>query len=356
MTKVAILIENNFEDSEFQVPNQALTEAGAEVVILGSRMNDEYEGKRGNISLKPDATATEVRAEDFDAIVIPGGAAPDRIRTNPHAVRLVMNAIALGKIVAAVCHGPQVLIEADQLRDKRATGYKAIRKDIQNAGATYINEPVVTDGNILTSRQPGDLPLFTATILKRLGLNLENAELPEISDETYEWWRLGEIWGGSQRDEIVNALHTAISGESYTAKTFDEYSKKAIDSELKLVLIEICTAKKDNIQILQNRLAAFNETNSWQEMAVDALANFQTWLQSNQDDMAIMRRALGDLQTGVVDCNNLCSQITDPASVKVLTQVANSLMSFEERLSDLYRARAGKDVQPPTPTTIPAVG
>ena len=104
----------------------------------------------------------------------PGGHAPDHIRVNDQAVRLVINAMAQGKLIAAVCHGPQVLVEADQLRDKQATGFRSIRKDMQNAGATYIDEPVVVDGNLITSRRPGEgLPMFTTMILSRLGLPMD---------------------------------------------------------------------------------------------------------------------------------------------------------------------------------------
>lgn len=354
--RVAILIEEMFEDSEFTIPYTALKQALANVVVLGSRMNDEYHGKAGKITVKPDATATEVRSEDFDAIVIPGGIAPDRIRANPNAVRLVMNAMAQGKLIAAVCHGPQVLIEADQLRDKQATGFRAIRKDIQNAGATYINEPVVVDGNLITARQPSDLPMFTATILSRLGLSIDTLVLPDLSDRTFEWWKIAEGWGGSTRSDIVNALNTAISGEHYTYKAFDQYATRTTDSELRLVLREICTTKQQHIQLLEARLVAFNEQVSWQAMGSEALATLQSWLQSNDDDRAILRRALGDLQTGVVDAYHLCSQLTDPLTVELMTQVEENLSRHEQRLSDLYRARLGDNVQPPMPTTMAIVG
>jgi protease I len=201
--RVAILVENNFEDSELQVPCAALSQAGASICLIGSRMNDEYKGKQGKVTVKPSATATEVRAQDFDAIVIPGGAAPDRIRTNPNAVRFVMEAMDAEKPVAAICHGPQLLIEADRLRGKTATGFLAIRQDMENAGVNYINEPLVIDGNLITSRQPGDLPIFATAILDRLGLTIANMPLPNTGDSTYEWWKLGEAWGGSSRSDIV---------------------------------------------------------------------------------------------------------------------------------------------------------
>jgi protease I len=351
--RVAILIEKNFEDSEFQVPYTALTQAGAEIVVLGSRMNDEYKGKRGKVTIKPDATATEVAAEDFDAIVIPGGAAPDRIRTNPNAVRLVVQAMDEGKPVAAVCHGPQVLIEADRLRGRRATGFLAIRKDMENAGATYVNERLVIDGNLITSRQPGDLPIFATAILARLGLTIENLTLPDVSEHHYEWWKLGEAWGGSSRSDIVKALNAAIAGEHYTSKTFEHYAEHASNSELRSLLQELGTTKKHNITRLETRLADFNERASWQAAGGEVYANLQNLVQSG-DDVAIMRRALGELQTGVVDAYNLSVQLTDPLTADLLMEVEANLAQCEQRLADFYRSRLGKNPQPPIPTAVTA--
>ena len=354
--RVAILLEDKFEDSEFQIPYTALKGAGVTVTILGARMNDEYQGKRGEVLAKPDATATEVRSEDFDAIVIPGGMAPDRIRANPNAVRLVMDAMAQNKIVAAVCHGTQVLIEADQLRGKQATGYQSIRKDMQNAGATYINEPVVVQGNLITSRRPSDLPVFTTTLLTRLGLSLAPTEMPDITDQTYEWWKLGEAWGGSTRLDIVNAINTALTGEHYTLKAFEQYVERASDQELKVVLAEVRKTKHQHVQLLEQRLAAFNEQPSWQTIGSEAYATLQGWLQSNEDEMAILRRAIGDVQTGVVDAYRLCTQLTDPITVEIMEQIESNLARHEERLGDLYRARMGSAVQPPMPTTFSVFG
>lgn len=352
--KVAILIENGFEDSEFKIPYTALRQAKAQVWVLGARMNEEYKGKRGKETVKPDATVTEVRSEDFDAIVIPGGTAPDKIRTNPNAVRLIMNAMAQDKIVAAVCHGPQVLIEADQLRGKQATGFRSIRKDMQNAGATYIDESAVVDGNLLTSRQPGDLGMFSTILLSRLGLDIEGATLPNEGDRTFEFWKLAETWGGSSRLEIVNALNTAITGEHYTTKVFEQYQEQANDMEIKTVLSEIIAAKRQNIQLLEQRLKTFDEEVSWQALGSEAVATLQGWLQSS-NDMDILRRALGDLQTGVVDAYHLSIQLTDPSTVSVLSQVEHNLSILEMRLSDLYRARIGDEMIPPKPTTFALV-
>jgi protease I len=356
--RVAILVENNFEDSEFQIPYTALNLAGIETVVVGSRMNDEYKGKQGKVTLTPSATATEVRAEDFEAIVIPGGAAPDRIRTNPNAVNLVREAMDLGTTIAAVCHGPQVLIEAERLRGKRATGFLSIRKDLENAGADYVNEPLVVDRNLITSRQPGDLPIFTNKILNCLGVeNVTRSEAnkpPSTKDalaQNYEWWKLGEAWGGSSRSDIVKALNSAITGEYYTAKTFENYAVKISDRESRSLLEEIYTIKQANIAKLETRLAAFNEQLPWLASSRETYANLQNLVQSN-DDVKILRKALGEVQTSVINIYNLAIQLTDPITVAIFMDVEASLSKYEIHLGNLYRARLGKNPQPPIPTAM----
>jgi protease I len=351
-TRVAILIESGFEDSEFQVPYTALKRTDADVVVLGTRMNEEYKGKRGKVSIKPDATTTEVLSDDFDAIVIPGGHAPDRIRTNDHAVKLIMDAMAQEKLIAAVCHGPQVLIEADQLRGKEATGFRAIRKDMQNAGVTYIDEPVVVDGNLITSRRPGDLPLFTTMILGYLGLSMDES-LPDPADESYDWWELGAKWGGSSRQDITNVINTALVGERYTMGAFRQYNERINDPETNMVLSEILAVKESHIERLEVRLRRLGETVTWQAIGSEAFATLQGWLQSS-DEKEILRRALGDLQTGLVDASHFSAQLTDPVTSDLLDQIASNLSRLEERVGDLYRARLGRNVEAPMPTTMAA--
>ena len=128
-------------------------------------MNETYTGKQGKAIHQSRRDDDGSARRDFDAVVIPGGMAPDTMRTNMKTVRFVQDAVEQGKLVAAICHGPQVLIEGDFLKGRRATGFRAIRKDMQNAGANYVDEPLVVDGNIITSRSPSDLPIFTAAIL-----------------------------------------------------------------------------------------------------------------------------------------------------------------------------------------------
>ncbi len=354
--RVAILIENHVEDSEFQIPYAALQEAGAEVTVLGSRVNETYTGKQMKLSIKADATTTDARAEDFDAVVIPGGMAPDKMRTNMKTVRFVADAFNSGKVVAAVCHGPQVLIEADLLRGKRATGFRAIRKDMQNAGANFENTPVAADGNLLTSRRPGDLALFTSAILKRLGLSIKGKSLPDELDERGDAARqLAEEWGGSTKDEIVDGLNTAIRGERYAHKAFEHYADKATDPAVKSLFAEIVANKAHHIALLEARLSAVGGKEDMQAAGGGAWATLKSWIQSS-DDMALLRNALGDLQTGVVDAFNLTNQFTDPATAAVFDEIEIDLAKHEQLVADHYHARlAGGKSEPAAPTTGAAV-
>lgn len=353
--RVAILIENHVEDSEFQIPYTALPEAGAEVTVLGSRLSETYTGKQGKVSQEADATTTDARPEEFDAVIIPGGMAPDKMRTNMKTVRFVQEAMRQGKLVAAVCHGPQLLIEGDLLRGKRATGFRAIRKDMQNAGADYQNAPVVTDGNLITSRRPSDLALFMAAILRRLGLSPKKVELPDEHDTTAEWWPLAEAWGGQTREEIIDAINTAIRGERYALTAFEQYTEKATDAEVKSLFAEIVENKRSHVQMLESRLAALGGQLDLQATGSGAWATLKSWLQSS-DDTSLLRRAMGDLQTGVVDAFNLTNQFTDPLTAALFDQIEIDLARHEQRVADLYHARfAAKPAEPAQPTTGAAV-
>ncbi|MGH9942004.1 MAG: DJ-1/PfpI/YhbO family deglycase/protease [Pyrinomonadaceae bacterium] len=354
--KVAILIEQHVEDAEFQLPYNALREAGAEVTVLGSRTNEKYIGKQQKLSIEADMTTTEARAADFDAVIIPGGMAPDRMRTNMKTVRFVQDAMEQGKLVAAVCHGPQVLIEGDLLKGKRATGFRAIRKDMQNAGANFENAPLVTDGNLLTSRRPGDLPIFTTAILNQLGLSAEGRPVFDVNNQQADWWQLGEGWGGSTKAEIVDALNTAIRGERYALTAFEHYADKAVaDAALKSFFGEVCEDKRRHLQLLEARLAELGEKESFQAAGSGAWATLKSWIQSS-DEVSLLRRALGDLQTGVVDAYNLSVQLTDPATTAIFDEIEIDLARHEQQAADRYHARLGdQEAKPAQPSTGAAV-
>jgi len=157
--RIAILIEDEFEDRELTGPLDALRAAGATVTIVGPSAGVEYRGKRGH-AVAADLAAGAARVNDFDALVIPGGHAPDRMRMRHAMVDLTRDANERGKLIAAICHGPQMLISANALRGRTLTCWPSIAIDVKNAGGLYVDKPVVEDGNIITSRKPDDVPLF----------------------------------------------------------------------------------------------------------------------------------------------------------------------------------------------------
>jgi protease I len=166
--RVAILAEEDFEDSELIEPMRALKGTGARVLIVGSGSQETYRGKRGSATARVDATADKVKAEDFDAVIVPGGYAPDKMRLHQSMIDLIRKAHDLGKVVAAICHGPQLLISAEIVKGRRVTSWPSIALDLRNAGADWVDEPVVQDENLITSRKPADLPRFNKAIIKAL--------------------------------------------------------------------------------------------------------------------------------------------------------------------------------------------
>ena len=163
--RIAILAEEDFEDSELTEPLKAMKDAGADVVVVGSGSRREYSGKRRVATVAVDTDADKVTADDFDAVIIPGGYAPDRMRLHQSMVDIVRRMHDSGKVVAAICHGPQLLISADIVRGRRVTSWSSVAIDLKNAGAVWVDEPVVQDGNIITSRKPDDLPGFNKAII-----------------------------------------------------------------------------------------------------------------------------------------------------------------------------------------------
>ena len=156
-----------FNVFEFWYPYYRLKEAGAEVVVVGSGSSEEYTGKSG-IPCKADTSAEQISATDFDGIVIPGGYAPDHMRRHPSMVKLVKDLFEAGKVVAAICHAGWMLASADIVKDRTLTSFFAIKDDLVNAGANWIDQEVVVDGKLITSRKPDDLPAFMKAIIEAL--------------------------------------------------------------------------------------------------------------------------------------------------------------------------------------------
>ena len=181
--KVLIVSTDGFEESELFGPLRILGDKGAEVELaspdlkpIQATVHDDP-GK----TIRPDLTVEDARAEDYDALILPGGVRnPDQLRTNKAAIALIKAFADAEKPVAAICHGPWLLVEADLLRGRTATSWPSIRTDLRNAGANVVDEPAVTDGNIVTSRKPEDVPAFTEAVIRLI------EKAPERARETSE--------------------------------------------------------------------------------------------------------------------------------------------------------------------------
>jgi protease I len=165
--KVVVLAENNYQELELWVPYYRLKEEGAEVVIVGTGSARTYTSKHG-YPVEVDKEAREIDMDHYDGVVIPGGYAPDLMRRYPEMVRIVKEAHEKGKVIAAICHAGWMLVSAGILKGKRATCFFAIKDDLINAGAHYVDEEVVRDGRLITSRKPDDLPAFCRELVQAL--------------------------------------------------------------------------------------------------------------------------------------------------------------------------------------------
>lgn len=165
--RVAVLAEDHYENLELWYPVLRLQEAGAQVTIVGPKAGEAYKSKEG-YPAKADLSMDDARAADFDAVIVPGGYAPDRMRRHQAMLTLVREAFQSGKIVAAICHAGWVPISAGIVKGKTMTCVSAIKDDVINAGAKYVDREVVVDGNLISSRTPPDLPAFCREIVKAL--------------------------------------------------------------------------------------------------------------------------------------------------------------------------------------------
>jgi protease I len=168
MATIAAILTDMFEDVEYTKPVSSFRENGHTVINVGLKAGVTVKGKSDRTPVHIDRAVSEVKVEEFDALFIPGGYSPDKLRTDERAVELAREFMASDKLVLSICHGPQLLITADVLHGRKLTGYKSIMQDIKNAGAELLDQEVVVDGNLVSSRNPGDIPAFIETSLKKL--------------------------------------------------------------------------------------------------------------------------------------------------------------------------------------------
>jgi len=168
MSTIAVIITDMFEDSEYTEPARAFTAAGHSLVHVGLQAGHTVTGKKEQTPVTIDKSVKSVSVDEFDALLIPGGYSPDKLRVDEDAVEFARKFVESGKPVFTICHGPQLLITADVLRGRTITAWKSVMQDIKNAGARFIDEEVVEDGNLISSRSPADLPAFIKASLARL--------------------------------------------------------------------------------------------------------------------------------------------------------------------------------------------
>ncbi len=168
MAKIAVIIADMFEDVEYSEPVSAFKKAGHEITHIGLKAGSTVKGKKKETKVKIDKDVRDVDVDMFDALMIPGGYSPDQLRADEDAVQFTKKFVESGKPVFVICHGPQLLVTADVLKGRKITGWKSVKQDIINAGAEFIDNKVVEDGNFISSRSPADLPDFIAASLKRL--------------------------------------------------------------------------------------------------------------------------------------------------------------------------------------------
>lgn len=166
--RIACVLDSDFEDSEFQEPCQAFKDAGHEVVVIGLKAGAQLTGKKGQATTTSDKAFKEVSPADFDALFIPGGYSPDRLRAHPEAVEFARAFSAYDRPVLSICHGPQLLMSAHMVEARRMTAWRTIQDDLRHFAATVVDEEVVVDGKLVTSRQPSDIPAFVRESLKVL--------------------------------------------------------------------------------------------------------------------------------------------------------------------------------------------
>jgi deglycase len=166
--KIACILETDFEDSEYTQPAEAFRQAGHEVTVIGLEAGKELKGKKNATPVTVEKTFADVGPDQFDALFIPGGSSPDKLRAHPEPVQFTKSFFDARKPIFAICHGPQLFLTAGTFREHRMTAWKTIQVDLKLAGSDVVDQEVVVDRNLVTSRQPSDIPAFNQAALELL--------------------------------------------------------------------------------------------------------------------------------------------------------------------------------------------
>lgn len=246
--RIAVLAEEMYQELELWYPTLRMREAGAEVKVIGTGSSPTYASKHG-YPVTVDAAADQVSSADFDAVIIPGGFAPDRLRRYPAVLKLVREVFERGGVVAAICHAGWVLVSAGILRGRKATSVPAIKDDMTNAGATWVDQPVVRDGNLITSRVPDDLPFFCNAIIQALGGGEVSAGVVETTT-------------------AKEALAIAIRSEEQAAAFYKAAVNRTDDPGAKALFEELAKEEQGHKARLEKEYAYLSGDPNWARYAL----------------------------------------------------------------------------------------
>ncbi len=227
--RVAVLAEDYYQELELWYPVLRLREAGAEVIVVGTGSAETYTGKHG-YPVTVDVAIDEVQASDFDAVVIPGGYAPDRLRRYAAVNDFARQMFLDGKVVASICHGAWVLVSADVLRGRTATCFSGIKDDVINAGADYVDREVVQDGNLITSREPDDLPAFCQAIIAALETSSMKRETSRTPYSVMP--KLSEVLEDAIEQERISQRRYAVGVGLATDPAVKEMFLRLVEDEM----------------------------------------------------------------------------------------------------------------------------
>lgn len=248
--RAVILAEDLYQDLELWYPLLRLRGVGMDVQVIGTGSASTYTSKYG-YPVEVDTTADKIEAKDIDAVVIPGGYAPDRLRRYPAVLKLVREAFEQGKVVAAICHAGWVLISAGIVKGRKVTSFSAIKDDMVNAGGHWIDQEVVQDGTLITSRQPSDLPAFTDAIIATLG-GIEAGRLEKVTEKTGP----------------LEALRMAIQAEEAAYNFYTMAAQKTKDAEAKNIFHSLAQEEQRHRAIVQDEYNRLTMNPDWDRYSI----------------------------------------------------------------------------------------